>query len=131
MFGLFVEWMFELAIGMTNRQDGARRLLYDSLRHAAHQNVRQSGATVGAEHDQVCDLALRGVQNFEEWRADLEQAFYLEATGAQIAGNLVEFFLREHALLLGDSAHRANVHGWSEFRSHHDRCERLIDVEHH
>src|SRR5712692_1491271 len=103
MFGLLVERMFELAIGMTNRQHRAGGLLDDALRDAAHQDVRQSGASVGAEHNQVGDLALRGVQNFEEWRADLEQAFYFETGGAQIAGYLVEFLLREHALLLGDS----------------------------
>src|SRR6202521_2478175 len=120
--------MLELAIGMTNRQDRARRFLDDSLGYAAHQDVGQSGAAVGAEHDQVGDLALRGVQDFEERRADLEQALYLEPGGAEITVYLVEFLLREHALLFGDSANRANVHRRSEFRRHHDRRERLLDV---
>ena len=58
---------------MTNRQHRAGRLLHDALGDAAHQDVRQSGAAVGAEHDQVGVLALGGVQDFQERRADLEQ----------------------------------------------------------
>src|SRR5271168_4297976 len=126
---LLVERMLELAIGMTNRQYRAGRLLHHALCDAAHQDVRQSGAPVSAEHDQIGALALRGVQDFQKRRADLELTLHLETGCAQPCGYLVEFLLREQALLLGDSAHRANVHRRSEFRRHHYRRERLIDVE--
>ncbi len=103
--------------------------MHDALGDAAHQHVRESGASVRAEHDQVHGFALRGVQDFKERRADFEQAARFEAGVAILFNDFVELALSEQALFLADAAHRADVHRGAEFRGHHHRRKRLIDVQ--
>ena len=55
----------------------------------------------------------------------------LEPAVAQRARDLVELLLRQHPLLFGDPAHRAHVHRRAQFRRHHHRRKRLIDVQEH
>jgi len=45
--------------------------------------------------------------------------------------HLAEMVLREHPLLFGNPAHRANVHCRAQFRGHHYRRKRLIDMHQH
>src|SRR5260370_39544633 len=113
---LLVEGVFEFAVGVANRQDWAGCFLDYAFGYAAHQDVGQAGPSVGAEHDQIGGLALRGVEDFQEWRADLEQSLHFESGGAQISAYLVEFLLREPARLFGDSPPRADCHIPSELR---------------
>ena len=63
---------------------------------------------MGAEHDQVGAFGLRRVDDLEKWRADPSRLRALRPFRA--SGDVsVEFAERQQPLLLGDSAHRADV----------------------
>src|SRR5579863_225903 len=127
--GLLVEWMLELELGMAHREHRARRLLHYSLGNATNQHVREAGASVRADDDQVGLLGLRGVNDFQKRRADLEHAAHLLTAVADAIYNFVELALREQALLFRKATHCANVHRRAEFWRHNHRRKRLIDME--
>src|SRR5215469_5516995 len=99
--------MFELAIGMTDSQHGRMTLLHHPLRHASHQDVREPGAPVSAEHDEVSIFGLGRVENLEKRRSDLEEAPALEAVVAQALHDLVQLALCNDALFFRYTAHGA------------------------
>jgi hypothetical protein len=63
---LLVERVFEFAIGMTNREDRAMRLLHHALGDASHQHVRDTGSPVRSHYDEIGVVALRRMNDFEE-----------------------------------------------------------------
>ena len=116
---------------MTDSQHGRMTLLHHPLRHASHQDVRQSGAPMSAEHYQVRIFGLCRMENFKKRRSDFEEAPALETVVAQALHDLVQLALRNNALFFRDPAHRAEVHRRSQVRARHYRGQRLIDVKNH
>jgi HSP20 family molecular chaperone IbpA len=105
------------------------RLAHDPFGHAAHQDVGQSAPAMGAEHNQVDAFGMRGVDNLQKRRTHLEQAARFEAGIAQSRRYPIEFPLRQQALLLRDSIHRADVESGAQFAHHHGR-EGLVNMHH-
>ena len=58
----------KLMLGMADGEDGARRLADDLFGHASHKDMRQSGAPVRPDHDQIDVRLFRVTDDLQKWR---------------------------------------------------------------